>query len=50
MIHHAPEVGSLPSGMVVANNVDVQRCNLLIHQTKRIFRHRHRWKKIYLAG
>ncbi|KAK9053455.1 hypothetical protein SSX86_030089 [Deinandra increscens subsp. villosa] len=36
MIHQACEVGSLPSGMVVANDVDVQRCNLLIHQTKRM--------------
>ncbi|KAF5779122.1 putative tRNA (cytosine(34)-C(5))-methyltransferase [Helianthus annuus] len=36
MIHQASDVGSLPSGMVVANDVDVQRCNLLIHQTKRM--------------
>ncbi|KAI7738003.1 hypothetical protein M8C21_011343 [Ambrosia artemisiifolia] len=36
MIHRESEVGSLPSGMVVANDVDVQRCNLLIHQTKRM--------------
>lgn len=36
MIHKSSEVGSLPSGMVVANDVDVQRCNLLIHQTKRM--------------
>ncbi|GAB4848748.1 hypothetical protein Ancab_003475 [Ancistrocladus abbreviatus] len=27
---------SLPNGMVVANDVDVQRSNLLIHQTKRM--------------
>ncbi|KAJ9564686.1 hypothetical protein OSB04_000652 [Centaurea solstitialis] len=36
MIHRTSEVESLPSGMVVANDVDVQRCNLLIHQTKRM--------------
>ncbi|XP_071692152.1 uncharacterized protein [Rutidosis leptorrhynchoides] len=36
MIHQESEVGSLPTGMVIANDVDVQRCNLLIHQTKRM--------------
>ncbi|KAL3355377.1 hypothetical protein AABB24_019446 [Solanum stoloniferum] len=36
MIHHLAEPGTLPSGMVLANDVDVQRCNLLIHQTKRM--------------
>ncbi|XP_057542157.1 uncharacterized protein LOC130820701 isoform X1 [Amaranthus tricolor] len=41
IIHRANEPGSLPSGMVfdysvVANDVDVQRSNLLIHQTKRM--------------
>lgn len=36
IIHHSNESGSLPSGMVVANDVDVQRSNLLIHQTKRM--------------
>ncbi|KAI8536301.1 hypothetical protein RHMOL_Rhmol10G0246900 [Rhododendron molle] len=36
MIYQSTEPGSLPSGMVVANDVDVQRCNLLIHQTKRM--------------
>ncbi|KAL8265684.1 hypothetical protein R6Q59_003028 [Mikania micrantha] len=36
MIHQESEMGTLPGGMVVANDVDVQRCNLLIHQTKRI--------------
>ncbi|KAI3814028.1 hypothetical protein L1987_18770 [Smallanthus sonchifolius] len=36
MIHQESEVGSLPSGMIVANDVDVKRCNLLIHQTKRM--------------
>uniref|UniRef100_A0A7N0TTI2 SAM-dependent MTase RsmB/NOP-type domain-containing protein n=1 Tax=Kalanchoe fedtschenkoi TaxID=63787 RepID=A0A7N0TTI2_KALFE len=28
--------GTLPTGMVVANDVDIQRSNLLIHQTKRM--------------
>ncbi|KAG6518801.1 hypothetical protein ZIOFF_022282 [Zingiber officinale] len=37
MIHHSIEPGLLPNGLVViANDVDVQRCNLLIHQTKRM--------------
>lgn len=36
MIYQSTEPGSLPSGMVIANDVDVQRCNLLIHQTKRM--------------
>lgn len=36
MIHKLTESGKLPSGMVVANDLDVQRCNLLIHQTKRM--------------
>ncbi|KAL5705172.1 multisite-specific tRNA:(cytosine-C(5))-methyltransferase [Ranunculus cassubicifolius] len=36
MIHQSSESGLLPAGMVVANDVDVQRCNLLIHQTKRM--------------
>ncbi|KAM3344736.1 RNA cytosine-C(5)-methyltransferase NSUN2 isoform X2 [Capsicum galapagoense] len=36
MIHHSAEPGSVPGGMVLANDVDVQRCNLLIHQTKRM--------------
>ncbi|VFQ99784.1 unnamed protein product [Cuscuta campestris] len=36
MISHMAEPGSLPSGLVIANDVDVQRCNLLIHQTKRM--------------
>ncbi|KAL7602109.1 hypothetical protein Lser_V15G22459 [Lactuca serriola] len=36
MIHQESEVGALPNGMVIANDVDVQRCNLLIHQTKRM--------------
>ncbi|KAI3451180.1 hypothetical protein Pfo_007845 [Paulownia fortunei] len=36
MIYKLTEPGTLPSGMVVANDLDVQRCNLLIHQTKRM--------------
>lgn len=36
IIHRSNEPGSLASGMVVANDVDVQRSNLLIHQTKRM--------------
>ncbi|KAK6125801.1 hypothetical protein DH2020_040457 [Rehmannia glutinosa] len=36
MIYKLIEPGTLPSGMVIANDLDVQRCNLLIHQTKRM--------------
>ncbi|KQJ90616.1 tRNA (cytosine(34)-C(5))-methyltransferase [Brachypodium distachyon] len=36
MIHQSTKPGVLPNAMVVANDVDVQRCNLLIHQTKRM--------------
>lgn len=36
IIHRSTKAGSLPKGMVVANDLDVQRCNLLIHQTKRM--------------
>ncbi|XAR73427.1 tRNA (cytosine(34)-C(5))-methyltransferase, partial [Bertholletia excelsa] len=36
MVYHSIEPGTLPNGMVIANDVDVQRCNLLIHQTKRM--------------
>lgn len=36
MIHRSMPPDSLPTGMVVANDVDIQRCNLLIHQTKRM--------------
>ncbi|KAK4256674.1 hypothetical protein QN277_006366 [Acacia crassicarpa] len=36
IIHQSCKVGSLPDGMVMANDLDVQRCNLLIHQTKRM--------------
>ncbi|KEH20796.1 tRNA (cytosine(34)-C(5))-methyltransferase-like protein [Medicago truncatula] len=36
IIHQSTKAGSLPDGMVVANDLDVKRCNLLIHQTKRM--------------
>ncbi|XP_010472227.1 PREDICTED: tRNA (cytosine(34)-C(5))-methyltransferase [Camelina sativa] len=36
IIHEASEPGSLPKGLVVANDVDFKRSNLLIHQTKRM--------------
>ncbi|KAM1181875.1 hypothetical protein ACFX13_000436 [Malus domestica] len=36
IIHRSMKPGSLPDGLVVANDLDVQRCNLLIHQTKRM--------------
>lgn len=36
IIHQSSTPGSLPVGMVVANDLDVQRCHLLIHQTKRM--------------
>ncbi|WOK96254.1 multisite-specific tRNA:(cytosine-C(5))-methyltransferase isoform X1 [Canna indica] len=36
MIHESTEPGLLPNGLVIANDADVQRCNLLIHQTKRM--------------
>lgn len=36
IIHQSTNPGDLPSGMVIANDLDVQRCNLLIHQTKRM--------------
>ncbi|XP_042485041.1 RNA cytosine-C(5)-methyltransferase NSUN2-like isoform X2 [Macadamia integrifolia] len=36
IIHQSTEPGFLPDGMVIANDVDIQRCNLLIHQTKRM--------------
>ncbi|XP_054822027.1 uncharacterized protein LOC129320546 isoform X2 [Prosopis cineraria] len=36
IIHQSCKAGSLPDGMVMANDLDVQRCNLLIHQTKRM--------------
>lgn len=34
-IHAKDTPGSLPSGLVVANDADMQRCNLLVHQIKR---------------
>ncbi|CAJ1855157.1 unnamed protein product [Sphenostylis stenocarpa] len=36
VLHHSTKVGYLPDGMVIANDLDIQRCNLLIHQTKRM--------------
>ncbi|KAG6594890.1 tRNA (cytosine(34)-C(5))-methyltransferase [Cucurbita argyrosperma subsp. argyrosperma] len=36
IIHQSSKPGDLPDGLVVANDLDVQRCNLLIHQTKRM--------------
>ncbi|KAK2438515.1 S-adenosyl-L-methionine-dependent methyltransferase superfamily protein [Trifolium repens] len=36
IIHQSTKAGSLPDGMVIANDLDVKRCNLLIHQTKRM--------------
>ncbi|XP_068637636.1 uncharacterized protein [Aristolochia californica] len=36
IIHQSTVPGSLPDGLIIANDVDVQRCNLLIHQTKRM--------------
>ncbi|RDX78380.1 tRNA (cytosine(34)-C(5))-methyltransferase, partial [Mucuna pruriens] len=36
IIYQSTKAGSLPDGMVIANDLDVQRCNLLIHQTKRM--------------
>ncbi|XP_050371787.1 uncharacterized protein LOC126789672 [Argentina anserina] len=36
IIHRSTKPGHLPDGLVVANDLDVQRCNLLIHQTKRM--------------
>ncbi|KAJ3676926.1 hypothetical protein LUZ60_002650 [Juncus effusus] len=36
IIHNSSRLGQLPEGLVVANDVDVKRCNLLIHQTKRM--------------
>ena len=34
---HAGDCGGLaPTGFVVANDADFQRCNLLTHQTKRV--------------
>ncbi|CAK8567284.1 unnamed protein product [Lathyrus sativus] len=36
ILHRSTKAGSLPDGMVIANDLDVQRCNLLIHQIKRM--------------
>ncbi|XP_024027936.1 tRNA (cytosine(34)-C(5))-methyltransferase isoform X2 [Morus notabilis] len=36
IVYHSCKSGSLPNGLVIANDLDVQRCNLLIHQTKRM--------------
>ncbi|KAJ1381984.1 hypothetical protein SESBI_44639 [Sesbania bispinosa] len=36
ILHQSTKAGSLPDGMVIANDLDVQRCNLLIHQIKRM--------------
>ncbi|KAK2656491.1 hypothetical protein Ddye_009543 [Dipteronia dyeriana] len=36
IIHRSLTIGALPNGMIIANDLDVQRCNLLIHQTKRM--------------
>ncbi|KAL6661248.1 hypothetical protein ACP70R_000632 [Stipagrostis hirtigluma subsp. patula] len=36
MIHQSKEPGLLPGALVIANDVDVQRCDLLIHNTKRM--------------
>lgn len=36
IVHQSTAPGCLPDGLVIANDVDVQRCNLLIHQTKRM--------------
>ena len=35
-VHQSIKPGTLPGRRVVANDVDVQGCNLLIHQTKRM--------------
>ena len=34
-LHAAGDGGALPTGLVVANDADLKRCNLLVHQTKR---------------
>lgn len=36
MIHSRVGPGGVPLGMVIANDSDVQRCHLLVHQTKRM--------------
>ncbi|CAO2207079.1 unnamed protein product [Urochloa humidicola] len=36
MIHQSKESGRLPGALVMANDLNVQRCDLLIHNTKRM--------------
>ncbi|XP_030496373.2 uncharacterized protein LOC115712258 [Cannabis sativa] len=36
IVYRSSKSGTLPSGLVVANDLDVARCHLLIHQTKRM--------------
>ncbi|XP_024545501.1 tRNA (cytosine(34)-C(5))-methyltransferase [Selaginella moellendorffii] len=36
VIHKDDQPGALSQGMVIANDLNVQRCHLLIHQTKRM--------------
>nr|CAB3481197.1 unnamed protein product [Digitaria exilis] len=36
MIHQSKEPGLLPRALVIANDLNVQRCDLLIHNTKRM--------------
>lgn len=36
MIHQSKEQGLLPRALVIANDFKVQRCDLLIHNTKRM--------------
>nr|TKW10850.1 hypothetical protein SEVIR_6G195000v2 [Setaria viridis] len=36
MIHQSKEPGLLPGALVMANDLNVQRCDLLIHNTKRM--------------
>eukprot|EP00850_Spirogloea_muscicola_P004927 SM000022S07141 [mRNA] locus=s22:98292:108187:- [translate_table: standard] len=36
MLHKGDDLSAVPEGVVIANDVDVQRCHLLVHQTKRM--------------
>eukprot|EP00850_Spirogloea_muscicola_P015329 SM000116S24250 [mRNA] locus=s116:328674:336186:+ [translate_table: standard] len=36
MLHKSDDLSAVPEGVVIANDVDVQRCHLLVHQTKRM--------------
>lgn len=36
MLEMLHESGGLPAGFVVANDIEPARCNLLVHQTKRM--------------